>query len=104
MMRKSYVMQLFPGFEAEYKKRHDELWPELEAVLKSHGVSNFSISLHPETKQLFAHVEIECETRWGAIADTEPCQKWWAYMRDIMETNEDHSPKEIQLNELFFLH
>lgn len=102
-MRKTFVMQLKPDCEAEYTKRHNDLWPDLEQTLKSHGVHNYSISLHPETNQLFAYVEIECETRWQAISETEICRKWWSYMGEIMETNEDSSPKSIELNELFHL-
>ena len=65
---------------------------ELEAVLKAHGAHNYSIFLHPETRQLFAYVEIEDEARWNAIARTEVCQRWWKHMGDVMPSNPDHSP------------
>ena len=44
---------------------------ELEDTLKSHGAHNYSIFLLPDTRQLFAYVEIESEARWAAIASTE---------------------------------
>ena len=92
MIRKAMVMQVNPDKHDEYRKRHNPIWEELQVVLKSHGVHNYSIFLHSETDQLFAYVEIEDESRWQSIADTEICKKWWAYMRDIMPSNPDNSP------------
>jgi len=103
MIRKASKMKVFPGRYGEYKKRHDELWPEMEATLKEHGAHDYSIFLDEETGILFAYVVIESEERWNAVAQTEVCQKWWAYMKDIMETNEDNSPKSWALKEVFYL-
>ena len=77
--------------------------PEMQQVLKSHGVHNYSIFLHPETRQLFAYVEVEDEQRWKAIAQTPVCRKWWAHMKDIMPANPDNSPKSLELKEVFHL-
>ena len=96
-------MKLNPGCEEEYKRRHDELWPEMKELLKSHGVNNYSISLCRETNQLFGYAEIDSEEQWKAIADTEECRKWWKYMSDIMETNPDNSPVSSELTEVFYL-
>ena len=103
MIRKAFVMSVAPGHEAEYARRHQPIWPELEAVLKSHGVHNYSIFLHAETRQLFAYAEIEDEARWAAIARTEVCQRWWKRMGDVMPSNPDHSPVATGLKEVFHL-
>jgi len=103
MIRKAFVMSVNPGMEEEYRKRHNPIWPELEKVLKDHGVHNYSIFLHPETRQLFAYVEIEDEARWDAIAQTPECRRWWAYMKDIMPSNPDNSPVALDLVEVFHL-
>jgi L-rhamnose mutarotase len=103
MIRKAFVMSVHAGHEAEYAKRHQPIWPELEAVLKSHGVHNYSIFLHEETRQLFAYAEIEDEARWAAIAQTEVCQRWWKRMGDVMPSNPDHSPVAKGLKEVFHL-
>ena len=66
-IRKAFVMSVNPGAEEEYEKRHNPIWPELEKVLKDHGVSNYSIFLHPETRQLFGYAEIENEEQWALI-------------------------------------
>jgi len=103
MIRKAFVMSVLEGREAEYESRHRPVWPELEAVLKSHGVHNYSIFLHPQTRQLFAYVEIESEARWEAIARTDACRKWWAHMKEIMPSNSDNSPIATPLHEVFHL-
>ena len=54
MIRKAFRMTLKPGLQAEYERRHNPIWPELQAILKRHGVSNYSIFLERDTNQLFA--------------------------------------------------
>ena len=103
MIRKAFVMSVNAGSEAEYERRHRPIWKELEATLKSHGVHNYSIFLHPETHQLFAYAEIEDEARWNAIAKTEICQKWWKHMGDVMPSNPDNSPVASNLKEVFHI-
>lgn len=103
MLRKSFVMQLNHGAEEEYRRRHNPIWEELGQILHAHGVRNYSIFLHPETKQLFAYAEIEDETRWNAIAGTPVCRRWWNFMADLMEVNPDNSPRVIVQREVFHL-
>ncbi|MDP0499946.1 MAG: L-rhamnose mutarotase [Verrucomicrobiota bacterium JB022] len=103
MIRKSFVMSVNTGCEAEYEHRHNPIWDELAATLKAHGAHNYSIFLHPETRQLFGYVEVESEERWNAIAQTEICQRWWRHMADVMPSNPDHSPVSVELKEVFHL-
>ena len=102
-IRKTFFMTLNPDRESEYKRRHDEIWPELKTLLKSHGVHNYSISFSQETNQLFGYAEIESEEKWANIANSPICQKWWEFMSDIMSTNEDSSPVSVELSEVFYL-
>jgi L-rhamnose mutarotase len=103
MIHKAFVMQVYPDRHAEYERRHNPIWHDLEQVLKEHGVHNYNIFLHPQTSQLFAYVEIEDEARWEAIAGTDACRRWWAFMGDIMTTNEDSSPTSLELKPVFHL-
>lgn len=96
-------MHVFPGQYEEYKRRHDELWPEMAEMLKEHGAHNYSIFLDEETGNLFAYVEIEDEAWWEQVSQTEICRKWWAYMEPLMETNADNSPVSKSLKEVFYL-
>ena len=59
MARVAFKMKLHKGFEEEYKKRHDELWPELEELLKETGISEYSIFLDRETNILFGVLKAE---------------------------------------------
>jgi L-rhamnose mutarotase len=103
MIRKAFVLSVHPGQEAEYARRHQPIWPELEAVLRAHGVKRYSIFLHPETRQLFGYAEIEDEARWAEIAKTEVCQRWWKHMSEMMPCNPDLSPVSHPLREVFHL-
>ena len=103
MIRKAFVMSVNAGCEEEYERRHRPICEELAAVLKAHGVHNYSIFLHPETQQLFGYAEIESEERWATIAETEVCQRWWQHMQDVMPANEDASPVSLGLKEVFHL-
>ena len=103
MIRKAFVMSVNPGAEAEYERRHNPIWPELEQILKDHGVHSYSIFLHPQTHQLFAFAEIENEARWAAIADTPECGRWWRHMAELMPHNSDASPVAAELKEVFYL-
>ncbi len=103
MIRKAFKMSVDPEKHAEYERRHNPIWPELEAVLIAHGAHNYSIFLDAETSTLFAYVEIDSEEEWNAIAKTKACRKWWEYMRDIMPSNPDNSPVSTELREVFHL-
>jgi L-rhamnose mutarotase len=103
MIRKAFVMSVNAGSEAEYERRHRPIWDELAAMLKAHGVHNYSIFLHPDTRQLFAYVEIEDEQRWAAIAKTEVCQRWWKHNSGIMPTDATNTPIALPLREVFHL-
>jgi L-rhamnose mutarotase len=103
MIRKGFIMFVDPGREAEYERRHRPIWKELEEVLKAHGVHSYSIFLDAATRQLFAYVEIEDEQRWAAIAATDVCKRWWAYMKEIMPANPDNSPQSRELREVFHM-
>lgn len=103
MIRKAFKMSVHPGAHEEYERRHTPIWRELADTLRAHGVRNYSIFLDPVTHDLFAYVEVESEARWEAIARTEVCRRWWKYMRDVMPTNPDHSPRSIALREVFHL-
>ena len=103
MIRKAFVMTLRPGAQAEYARRHAPIWPELQTILKQHGVQHYSIFLAPGTDHLFAYAECESEALWQGIAATEVCQRWWRYMQELMLTNEDSSPVATVLTEVFHL-
>ena len=103
MIRKAFVMQVNPDAHEEYARRHNPIWPELEAVLKAHGAHHYAIYLDKARNLLFATVEIESEARWNAVANTDVCQRWLKYLGDVMPSNPDISAVSSALNEVFYL-
>ena len=103
MQRVAFKMKLFKGCEAEYKKRHDILWPELEALLKQTGIKEYSIFLDEQTNDLLGYLTVNDASKLDELPQQPVMQKWWAYMKDIMETNDDNSPVNIPLKEVFYL-
>ena len=101
MTRNAFKMKLKPGFEAEYKKRHDEIWPELSKALSDAGVSDYSIFLDEESLTLFAVQKLSDDHQADLLPSHPIVRKWWDYMADIMEVNPDHSPVCIPLKEVF---
>lgn len=99
--RIAFCMTLYPGKEEQYRKRHDQIWPEMVRVLKAAGVSNYSIFLLDTT--LFAYAEIEDIDKWNDLPNQDVVKKWWAYMKPLMETNPDSSPVSSFLKEIFHL-
>ena len=101
MQRHAFKMKLKPGVVAEYKKRHDEIWPELAAELTVAGVSDYSIFLDEETLKLFAVQKLSDKTTAADLPKTPIVRKWWDYMAPLMEVHPDHAPVCGELREVF---
>lgn len=102
-VRNAFTMQLKPGFEAEYKLRHDTIWPELQTLLSESGIQDYTIFLDEKTLTLFAVQKLSKDFDTNFLPNHPIVKKWWSYMGDIMETNADNSPKTIVLKEVFHL-
>lgn len=104
--RLAFTMKLKEGYAAEYRKRHDEIWPELQLLLNNSGIYDYSIFLDSATNTLFAVQKVSASSTTSSsqdLAQNPVVQRWWAYMADIMETNEDNSPVTTPLQEVFYL-
>jgi L-rhamnose mutarotase len=102
MIRLGFKMKLKEGNLEEYKKRHDDIWPELKKLLHESGVRDYVIYLDEETGILFASLKLKDDNSFDALPSKLIMKKWWAYMKDIMETNPDNSPVTISLKEMFY--
>ena len=103
MKRVAFKMKLKPGFKQEYIKRHKEVWPEIADMVKRSGISDYSIFLDEETNILIEVQKVSGNVSSQDLGTLDIQQKWWDYMSDIMETNPDHSPVRIHLEEVFHL-
>ena len=103
MISCAFRMKLKSGFKTEYKKRHDEIWPELSQKLTEAGASDYSIFLDAETLTLFAVQKLSDNNTAAQLPNDAVVRKWWNYMADIMETNPDKSPVCVPLTEVFHM-
>jgi L-rhamnose mutarotase len=103
MISIAFKMKLKPGARQEYKRRHDALWPEMNALLKAGGVHEYSIFHDAETDILFAVQKVNEGERLN-VQQKGVLQEWWDYMADLMEVNPDNSPVMVELEQLFKLH
>jgi L-rhamnose mutarotase len=103
MNRIAFKMQLHKGQAEEYKKRHDEIWPELSNLLKESGIRDYSIFLDEETHTLFATLKVKSLKKLDALPSYEIMKKWWKHMATIMHTQQDNAPISVPLKEVFYL-
>lgn len=103
MKRKAFKMYLNEGMKEEYKKRHDNIWPELKKLLNEAGIREYSIFLDEETDTLFAFQKVVGDSDSQELRETDIVRKWWNYMSDIMKVNPDNSPVSVTLEEIFYL-
>ena len=103
LTRNAFKMKLKPGCEAEYERRHSEIWPTLVAELRAAGIAEYSIFLDEETLTLFAVQKVSDGNTAAKLPDSPMVKKWWRYMAPLMETHPDHSPVSGELKEMFHL-
>ena len=101
MERIAFKMKLFPGKAEEYRRRHDALWPELAALLRESGISDYSIFLDPETDILFATLIRAQDHSMDDLPKHPVMRRWWDYMKDIMAYNADGTPAVVPLATMF---
>ena len=103
MTSHAFRMQLLPGNIEEYKRRHDEIWPELSAAISDAGVYDYSIFLDEQTLSLFAVLKLRPDDSRDALPQMPVMQKWWDYMAPLMEVQPDNRPVEWPLQQVFHL-
>jgi L-rhamnose mutarotase len=97
----AFRMKLNPGMKDEYRRRHDAIWPELTALLKDAGVSDYSIHLDAETNLLFGVLWRSDDHKMADLPSHPVMRRWWAHMADIMDTKRDNEPAAVPLETVF---
>lgn len=103
MDRVGFKMKLLPGAQAEYRRRHDAIWPELKALLSARGIRDYTIFHDPETDILFATFTKAEGARLEDLPDEPVMRRWWAHMADLMETEAGDAPVQARLVEVFHM-
>ena len=103
MQQHAFKMRLHQGCEDEYRRRHDEIWPELVALLKDAGISDYSIHLDRETNILFGVLWRSDDHQMDDLPTHDVMKKWWAHMADIMDSHSDNEPVVTDLATVFHM-
>ena len=103
MQKHAFKMRLHQGCEDEYRRRHDEIWPELVALLKDAGISDYSIHLDRETNILFGVLWRSDDHQMDDLPAHDIMKKWWAHMADIMVSHSDNEPVVTDLATVFHM-
>jgi len=88
----------------EYKKRHDEIWPEMKQVLKDAGICNYSI--WNIGNEVFGYFECEKGVAFAEKhqAGSPIVDRWNEYMKDVMTMVMDQiTGAQPKMREVFYL-
>ena len=99
---RAFRMQLKPGTMAEYRARHDAIWPELAALLTDAGIHDYAIFVDEATLALFAVLKLHDGHTSTALPEHPVMRRWWDYMADLMEVEPGNRPKEWPLTPVFY--
>jgi L-rhamnose mutarotase len=103
MSTHAFRMQLKPGVVAEYRRRHDEIWPELAAAISAAGIYDYSIFLDEQTLALFAVLKLRDDNTRETLPQLPVMRRWWDYMAPLMQVEAGNRPTEWPLIPLFHL-
>jgi L-rhamnose mutarotase len=96
-------MTLKEGKLEEYKRKHDEVWPEISEILRFSGVTNYSIYYDKKDNTLIEYMELTDDNTFDQMEELETIKKWNIFMKDLLVTKseEDASPIVDELLEVF---
>lgn len=103
MERVCFTFDIYEGAEDEYKKRHDEIWPELVEVIQSAGLKNYS--LFRRGTQIIGYVEAhpDAATAFAKVAESEYNSKWSEWFKDLIVNQASDTGKQLSFTEVWHL-
>jgi L-rhamnose mutarotase len=99
----AFQMRIDPRNAEEYRRRHDDIWPDLVGALRAAGVIDYRIFLAPQTGTLFAVLTRRADHDMDALPTKSVMRRWWSMMADLMPTGPDGAPESSPLVEVFNL-
>jgi L-rhamnose mutarotase len=103
MERFCFTFRLRPGMEDEYKRRHDEIWPELVDALKAAGVSNYTLFRRNSEVYAYCECEPDAATAFGKVGATDVNRRWAEWFEDTIEALTDEDGNLFQAHEVWHL-
>jgi L-rhamnose mutarotase len=103
MERVCFTFEIRPGTEDEYKKRHDEIWPELVDAIKDAGFVNYSLFRRGTTIVAYAECDPDVATAFAKIGSTDVNTRWAKWFEDVIVSLTDENGELIRLEEVWHL-
>jgi L-rhamnose mutarotase len=103
MERVCFTFDLYEGAEAEYKKRHDEIWPELVTAIKEAGFANYSLFRRGTQIVAYAEVSPDLQTALGKLGTSEYNAKWATWFEDLIVNLTDAKGRLMSMTEVWHL-
>ncbi len=101
MIRRAFMMRLKEGGLAEYRRHHDQIWPELVAEIERQGIGQ--ITIFENDPVLFLYSEIRDPEAWDRLWHSEIHDRWGELMNPLMEFRDDGIVDSTELREVFDL-
>src|SRR5436190_4168640 len=103
MERLCFTFEIRPGTEDEYKRRHDEIWPELVEAIKDAGFANYSLFRRGTKIVAYAECEPDGATAFAKLAPTEVNGRWAKWFEDVIVSLTDENGQLYLLEEVWHL-
>ena len=103
MERVCFSFELFEGKEDEYKKRHDEIWPELVEVIQNAGLKNYSLFRRGTLVIGYVEAHPDAATAFAKVGESEFNSKWSEWFRDLIVNQKDNHGKILRFTEVWHL-
>lgn len=98
----AFCLRLQPGCEAEYQRRHDALWPEMQQALLGAGLLHYEIHLEPGSALLFAFMVRRTDHSMDTLPNNPAWQRWQRHMADLL-VQDNGLPLRVPLQRMFLL-
>lgn len=103
MERFCFTFTIKPGAEVEYKRRHDEIWPEMIQALKDAGITNYTLFRRGLDIIAYAECHPDAKTAFGKVAETEVDARWSEWFGDVIERRFDETGEPMTAEEVWHL-
>ncbi len=103
MERVCFSFEIRPGTEAEYKRRHDEIWPELVGAIKDAGFANYSLFRRGTTIVAYAECEPDVATAFAKLGPLPVNARWSEWFEDVIVSLTDEHGDLYRYEEVWHL-
>ena len=103
MERILFTMEIFPGTEAEYKRRHDEIWPEMVEALRDSGVANYSLFRRGTEIIAYAECTPDAVTAFRTAGATDVNRRWATWFQDVISRISDADGNLLRVEEVWHM-